>query len=285
MAEIAPLYAVLVLLYLIEGLVWVPSGGWLLAGWLRGRRRLIRSEELPGTVRGGLWLIGPAWLGGETRRCGPPQASDEPAASGALAALRASIASRRDALSVVRFAALAECIAALVVFPALTWWRGFLPTWKLSAGALVVTHIVTLTWAWRAHRVLRPAERRVRRGFILRLALSPPAAMRAAELLTLDAEPLSDPLVTALAEGAQAAAQREARRRWAEAHAEGRGAAIDRWLASWGLDPGSLAVPPRREHEGCVSYCPGCHAQFTRDDARCGECGGLAPMRFNPDRA
>ena len=70
MREIAPLYAVLVVLLLVESLVWVKSGRQLVFRWWRGRDRLVDGADLVGNRRGGFALLVPWLWRGEAFLCG-----------------------------------------------------------------------------------------------------------------------------------------------------------------------------------------------------------------------
>jgi len=48
---------------------------------------------------------------------------------------------------------------------------------------------------------------------------------------------------------------------------------VERFAARNGMPPDQLDSTPARIDPECRSYCPRCHAQFTRADGACSDCG------------
>lgn len=225
----------------------------------------------------------------------------ELAASLDVDAVSARIAQFEAATSVLTGMCMVAFILLFVIVPALGLHLGLALTW-LPIGVAVLGSQLTVVFAFvRAHRDLYPDERRARRSEAIMLFLSPPAAVRAVDVLSRDLLAEFHPLAVACAaleresfEEFAARVLRDARnplpiRRdggdalvhatdlewrerivqtfedWAERH----GIARERWTA-----------PPVRLAADCRTYCPRCVEQFTLDAGTCTRCWDLPLAHF-----
>lgn len=272
MREIAPLLAVLVVLLLAESLVWVPRGRQLLLAWRRDRHRLLDGEALLGTQRGGFALLAPWLWGGEAFACGGNETPAIADIARGPQSLRGRLQRARLVLKPLRVAAQAEWLASFVAFPGLVAWRGLASTWPVLLAMLLLSHAVTLTLMWRAHRALYSSARAARWGLTLRLAASPPAAVRAADALLLPLFQSEHPIAVALAVGAHTDAAHAARRALVDARQNETESSLRRIFEAWTLDVTALLQPPPKEHAGCLAYCPRCLTQYTERVPACATC-------------
>jgi hypothetical protein len=185
--------------------------------------------------------------------------------------------------------------------PALVWYQGLARWWALLlGGALGLMLLVFLAYR-RSHARLYPADGVERRRHLTAMALSPPAAIRAHDLL---ARPLLErfhPLAVAKAVCPSWSFEAFARRvlldlRLATA-GDGSEPACDGqnpvlWFRREQLrivqerllgqeDPARnlMERPPPREVEA-LAFCPRCHTQFRGREGSCPDCGGLELRPF-----
>lgn len=280
-AEVASLYAVLALLYLLESLVAVRSGRPLVARWWPARFRLLEAERLPGRANVGIALLAP-WVWGEAFRCGG--SGDKPASLDPRrgpTALAPRIAKYRAATRALRSACFLQAVLLLAVLPLVVAWRGLASTWKPLLLAMLALHALILVLLYRAHRQLDPEAGRARWGLLARLAVSPPAALRAADLLSLPLLQLEHPLAVAVALRVERELPRLARHASFEGRVDVEKQPAKLTLRRWGLDPDQLLAPPTRENPNCRVYCPRCHAQYTDDRLLvCRDCPDIRCVPF-----
>ncbi len=173
--------------------------------------------------------------------------------------------------------------------PLVEWSVGLSRGWPWLLGALVAVHAGVVWCFSRAHRQLFPARVQERRAKVFGMSLSPPAALRALDVLSRDALPRLEPLAAAsfLLERKDHVAY--ARQRWRE-HAylkpPGLRAETREWIAVLlpemqqlldraGLPVAVLAAAPKRLGEDVLSYCPRCERQYTHSSGACEPCGGV----------
>ena len=166
-------------------------------------------------------------------------------------------------------------------------------TWLPLLLGVVLLLVLIVRSFLRAHRALYPFERATRFRHVVTMALSPPAAARAADLLLLDLfsglHPLavaavvfnagdferyaSDtlralryPLSEDLSDEAAAIAQwyRRELLRVAEEFAQRRG-----------LDLDAVYAVPEPESPAIVAYCPRCRTQYLSHNQSCADCVGV----------
>ncbi len=182
--------------------------------------------------------------------------------------------------------------------PLTEWALGLSRGWPWLLGALLSVHALVV-WRWAAvHRELFPSQARERRAKLFGLCLSPPAALRALDVLSRDALPRLEPLAAAsyLLERTDFVAY--ARQRWRE-HAylkpPGLRAETREWVAVLlpemqrlldraGLPLAVLNAAPLRLGEDVLSYCPRCERQFTQATTHCEACGGIRCQAQFTDR-
>jgi hypothetical protein len=129
------------------------------------------------------------------------------------------------------------------------------------------------------------------------MALSPAAAVRAADLLVRPVAEAFHPLAAAAAWLPPRAAAELAGRVWRDARWPRRpglplpeAGPVEAWfqaaflgeLRGWaarqGLDPADWERPPAATEPSHARYCPRCEAQYTAAAGECPDCGGL-PLR------
>lgn len=278
MREIAPLYAVLVVLLLVESLVWVKSGRQLVFRWRRGRDRLVDGADLVGNQRGGFALLVPWLWRGEAFLCGGDDAEVSADVARGPQSLREELTRARIVLGPLRVACAIEWLVLFGGFPALVAWFGLAACWPALLAMLAIAQILTLALAWRAHRILYPQARAARWGLAARLAASPPAAVRAADALSLPLFQQEHAIAVALAVGAQHAVIDPARRALVDARQRSVEPPLRRLFEAWDLDVDALLRPPTREHDGCVAYCPRCLTQYIEPVTSCVNCPTVVPL-------
>ncbi len=192
-----------------------------------------------------------------------------------------------------------------VAAPLVAFELGLERTWPWLLGALAVLHGSTVFAFVRAHRSIASDDVGERRSALFAMALSPPQAVRALDVLARSRAARVHPIaLLALLEptdriGPARALLVDARfprfedlegRELERAEVES-GAAIDAWfrerlirelenrLGALDLDPLALLAAPERENDSMASFCPRCARQFALSAGRCSDCGSsLAPL-------
>lgn len=188
-----------------------------------------------------------------------------------------------------------------VVVPAVAWLAGLATWWLVLLGGLVAAQALVVALFVRAHRALYPEESRARRIEALLLSLSPPAAIRALDVLSRDLLTGFHPLAVATAwlpraefEAFAASVMRDvlhplpcvredpspAARAAAEAWRERLRVALSGACARAGLDSKSWTGPPARADPDYAAYCPRCAEPAPRPDEACPRCPGLETRAF-----
>jgi hypothetical protein len=173
--------------------------------------------------------------------------------------------------------------AVLVLLPLAT-------TWIWLVASLLALHVATVVVAWRARAKLPPGERADATSFLVMTALSPPQAIRAADLLARPVLARFHPLAGAALLGREDR-ERIARatlvdlryprelpddpllRRAAAWHRELMLACVEPALARLELDGAKLLAAPPPEDERSRAWCPRCLSQFADPGAACLDCG------------
>jgi hypothetical protein len=173
--------------------------------------------------------------------------------------------------------------------PLTEWTLGLARGWPWLLAALLSVHGLVVWRFARAHRALFPARVQERRMKLLALSLSPPAALRALDVLSRDALPRLEPLAAASFLLEQPDFVAYARQRWREhAFLKPQGLqpetrewvavlrpAMERLLDRAGLPRFQLAAAPQRLGADVSCYCPRCERQFTHAKGSCEACGGV----------
>lgn len=194
---------------------------------------------------------------------------------------------------------LASVLLVFVFFlaPLVIWWLGVMMAWPWLLGGLVILSAVNSIGFLRAHRRLHPDLEDERFAHFLMVLLFPPAAMRTGDMLS---RPLLEPfhplaaaselcrpeefeaLACRVACGLRYPATRPASTTagagavWGW-HDRAMARAVEGLLVQHDLSLDQLVAPPAQADAGSRSYCPRCHAQFTRETGTCSDCGvGLA---------
>lgn len=212
-----------------------------------------------------------------------------------------AVAARLDEFArVARLPAIMASLLLLFLFlagPLVFWQIGFATSWPWLLGGAAILCITNALVFLRAHKRLHPGLEDERFAHLLMVLLFPPAGMRARDMLSRPllehVHPLAAartlcrpdvferyasrvvrelryPLVRHVSMGAEATAVW----RWFDEHTL---AEVDRFVTGHHLSLDRLAAAPARADRDSRSYCPRCHAQFTRAEGRCSDCGvGLA---------
>ena len=213
-----------------------------------------------------------------------------------LAAAQSRMASVRSASRAVTVTANVLFFALFVAVPIVVALYGLLPTWPLLVGLLVSATLVTAVLFRRAHKKLYPSDSDSRWTHTLTIALSPLAAIRAADVLWRDAfagfhhvtvaralcrppvaarvlatfvRQLSFPTDTELGSAPSARALHDFYRTELLSHLKRRQS--DEVAAA-------LAQPSREP--AALMYCPRCHAQYTVSASECSDCAGVQLVSF-----
>ncbi len=189
----------------------------------------------------------------------------------------------------------------LVLAPAALWEFGLRHVgWELLIGLLAQTTLIACL-ARRAHQALYPEADEERFKLFLTLLLTPPAGIRAADVLGRPLLETAHPLAIArqicspdqlqawarqylldlrypllpvcpTSDAAAARCEQEFRAALLEATEE--------FLVACGLKPAALTAPPERLEPANQSYCPRCSAQFISPAGACPDCGGRQLVAF-----
>ncbi len=194
-------------------------------------------------------------------------------------------------------------VYAFVALPLVIEYVGLVPTLLWTASGLLALQAATVLTFARAQARLFPGATGENRGAWLSIALSPPGAMRSADLLSRDFLADRDPLALAAVllpreDFERCAAERlraarhvsppgelapDAARVLAAARAREL-RALEALLRRCGLDPERLDAPPERLGEDCLAYCPRCRAQYLHSSGTCEPCSGVALRAFELPR-
>jgi hypothetical protein len=192
----------------------------------------------------------------------------------------------------------ASLVLAVIVFagaPAAVMSFGLEAIWLPVLGVIYAATWTCAALFYRAHKKLLPGSRIERVGQTILCALFPIGAMRATDAIGRIALHGVHPLAAAVAlappeQQRELAAHllRDARwpRRPVCLNDEPAAEAIEaffrkallghltRLAGKAGVSSDQVTAPPAPE-EGCIAYCPRCHAQFEKDTEACADCGGV----------
>ena len=272
-------YVIVAAIYAAECVYRVENGGLALTGVRRRRWRAHIGPMLALGRRGGM-SVAPILPPLATAATWPAASasSDQPAPS-------FSAKNRREAAAAVdRFYKAAEpvwigantlWIFLFVAAPAVVYWRGLAATWPTLLLSGLVILAFTLYAFWTAHAELFPGGRSERREKTILMALSPLGAVRAVDQLSWRFFAGTHPLVAAL----ELCDRREAVRlaRWMFFAAPD--AALQRFLEDCDLWH-AVTSPPDADEPGAATFCPRCHAQYTRDSGDCSDCAGVGLVQI-----
>ncbi|MCI0587889.1 MAG: hypothetical protein L0323_13730 [Planctomycetes bacterium] len=179
-------------------------------------------------------------------------------------------------------------------------------SWKPLLAGLLLLDAAALLLYRRAHRALFPEDREERWASLLAMALSPPAAARAAAHLSRDLLDGVHPLAAARALCSGRIYRELARRVLLDVRHPVRSESLDgdpraestsgwfraallraleRDLRAAGVDSEALLSPPEPHDPAARAYCPRCRDQFVGGAETCPDCGGLPLVAFPDSRA
>jgi hypothetical protein len=191
-------------------------------------------------------------------------------------------------------------IILFLMAPLLVWRRGFAATWFQILFCIFLNALLIAYFFHRSGKALAADGG----GDLVEFAtilLSPMSALNATQPLALSVSANFDPIAIAASRGAtkdfrllcSAAIRKMEFEPLVDGTANEQFAASDQWFrdqylnelkkvaAQLGSDLADLDPPPSRDSAMAVSYCPRCHAQYSREDGACSDCSGIALKRFD----
>ena len=212
---------------------------------------------------------------------------------------RESIASIRSTLFPVRLACNMLFVYVLVYCPIVIWQQGLSATWKMLLVALVPLWMLCVWMFYGAHRSLYPGEvgERVKRTLII--GVTPLSAIRAGDVLSRHALANDHPLAVSAVLQDDTTHRRLAAQVYADllhptqVDTEPDAHEVEAWLrdrifeatqrclATAGIEPADLALPPQPEHISSQTYCPRCQTQCEQAEGDCPLCPGVPLVAFD----
>jgi hypothetical protein len=186
--------------------------------------------------------------------------------------------------------------------PLMLWRVGLIRAWPWLLIGLLICTVTIATHYYRAHKQLYPEGEDERFTHFIILLLSPASAVRAQDLLTRPILECFHPVAVAkifcpahtfetLAKrflrqvtypgstGSSGQDQFEAEAEQYDRELKKR--VLEGFLKANGLSAKELLRPPAPTDPSCVSYCPRCLAQFTKERGQCSDCGGVELISFS----
>lgn len=179
-----------------------------------------------------------------------------------------------------------------ILAPILCWRYGLNLVWPWLLGGLSLLCLSNAILFFKAHKVLHPELSDERFAQFIMVMLFPPAGMRVRDMLSRPLLEQFHPVAVASElcpkQKFESAARRlllELRYPRTTATSSDEAKAVQEWfhlaflkqfeqlLQKKGVQPESLAAPPAKTDSESRSYCPLCHAQFTRKEGECSDCG------------
>lgn len=281
MSESAIFALLLIAIALGECFVVVPREGFALRASFNRRHRVVPGSGLPGTARRGLAWTNPLPPLGEIFVCGPIEAP------GSFDGVAERLQAFRDRTRLLRILCCVLAVIIFVVIPAAALTRGLASTWKPLLAVTLAAHIAVVGVYIVADRALLTRGDRISR--LLSIALAPPAAIRAVDVVSRDLFKGWHPVAVAGAvcdrNRFQDFAVRTVRklRYGPEDSAAGSPALADEIerAASIHLGPSAIwLTAPEPEDPACRSYCPRCLQQYVAASGTCPDCCGIALASF-----
>jgi hypothetical protein len=272
-------FVIVAVIYAAECVYRVENGGLALTGVRRRRWRVHIGPMVALGRRGGISIV-PLL---------PPLATPTvwPAAStapGQPAALLSAKSRKEASAAADKFYEAAEpvwigantlWVFLFAIAPAVVYWRGLAATWPTLLLSGLVILAFTLYAFWTAHAELFPGGRAERREKTILMALSPLGAVRAVDHLSHRLLAATHPLVAAVELCDRSELVRLAR--WMYFAAPD--AALRRLLEDCDLWQAVIS-PPECGEPGAATFCPRCHAQYSRDTGECSDCAGVGLVQI-----
>ena len=190
-----------------------------------------------------------------------------------------------------------SCTFLVLVYVAAPWMAvrvGFVSALLFGGAAAVVLGWTLAVLYHRVHRATYPSAGEERLTDMAKMVLCPPSAIRAGDSVSANLLGDYSPLVHCSVLGGAGLGDfvlsyvRDLRYPLAFHCGDPRAKSAARWYADLLLER-SLAfaataqlefsdpsTPPGHAEDGCRSYCPRCHAQYTMDAGECTDCRGIA---------
>jgi hypothetical protein len=189
-----------------------------------------------------------------------------------------------------------------VVSPFVVFLIGPYPSWMYLLAGVFLIALVTAVMYFRTHATLYPESQYDRWVHTFAMVLLPVAAIRCVDKLSRDALCQYNPAVVAPAVCGLEAATPFVRRQLIDISTPSGSCGFDdvsaealrcvEWFrhtltshtqSALGRLNVNVFAPPIRDDRSMVSYCPRCHAQFTKVDGCCPECAVVHVVSFEDD--
>lgn len=302
MNEVLTFVGVLLLIYFLECIAWVPEASFVFRSrWMRNWKpanSLLPAERFGHRV----YLANPIPAYGDLAVCEPLRPNvDRAGPEGFEQRLRRMLDTKSARRRLWHFRRVVRPLyldsyllfsLVFVAFPIVAWRLGMWVSLLLLAPFLLITANTVYSFR-RIHRVFEPHAKADRREKTLALVLSPLGAIRAPALLLRSVMAGFHPLAVAAAEMPKEDARRFAARVLRdmkfsqEKGAEDTNTTQTRWheaVWEWARkefgDPEALTGPPLKKFDRSVTYCPRCEQEYVVTEGECADCGGVALERF-----
>lgn len=192
-----------------------------------------------------------------------------------------------EAVSMLRPTSLVLATLLFLIAPSITSVWGILRVWPLLLSMVFGNSLLVAFLFWKAHQRIYPSFVASRITTSVTLFLSPPAAIRAEDLISKDAFCAWHPLAIASTLCNRATASKLAEQVLRETLFTGRLGAVpatcdhwhsvtlchlDRAISRLGLKKSKLLRAPVRQSARCTHYCPRCLSQYTGNFELCSDC-------------
>lgn len=282
MSDSAIFVVVLTAIYLAECCVAVPRDGIALRAVFGRTHAVVPGSGLPGTAKTGFAWTNPLPPLGEVFVCGSPEKA------GSLDGAARRLDDFRARTRPLRIACCVLAIVLLGVVPAAALVGGLAATWKPLLAVALTAHLAVVVAFIFADRALHRGGRD-HGARLLSIALAPPAAVRAVDVVSRDLFSGFHPVAVAAAACDEASfrdfAVRSVRAlRFGPASELSRlrplAEDVERAVARRLGPAATWLVAPQRESPSCRTYCPRCLQQYVVASGTCPDCAGVALATF-----
>lgn len=189
------------------------------------------------------------------------------------------------------------------IVPLIMWRYSLRSSWIWVLLELVILMCGVTVLYYLAHKSLHPQDRYERRLHLAIMVLSPPAAIRANDVVARNSFDLFHPLAVAQVLCPEEAFVQSAQQLMLDmrfpvdsvrptldledAHSTEQWFrtkflhSVERLVQRAGTNPDDLIKPPLPDDTNSLSYCPRCHCQYTKTEGVCFDCGGMTLQPFS----